>query len=312
MLNPGRLLTVVSSHLICGTFLFAMPEAAQGQRMIREPPLASPPDRVLLSFIDPPRISIRGRTHFAGEIATGSPAAPVMADRFDPDLGSSFQRARVVPVVGQIDQASMARMTFTTNFSLAENPISEGGVWQHRGTAWKYVRTVGDHAVGTQMGTGDYDDSYAYLTGFAPDQSARATLWIDPTTKGSYRELELLLHWADSPASARGYECKLSWNGSYAEIVRWNGPLGDFTYVTKQTRFDSGLMPPASGDIFTATIVGDLIRVWLNKNDGRGDRLIVTGRDSTFTDGDPGMGFFTSGSADAARFGFSGYAAWSN
>ena len=202
--------------------------------------------------------------------------------------------------------------TFTTHFPLTERPISENGVWHHVGASWTYVRSVANHAVGTQTGSSGYDDSYAYLTGFGPDQKVQATLWIDPATRGDFREVELLLRWTDSPASARGYECNLSWNGSYAQIVRWNGPYGDFTYITDQKRFDPGIMPPRNGDTFKATISGSIIHVYLNKHDGRGDQLIVSGRDSTFADGQPGLGFFIQGGVEPTQFGFSDYAAASD
>src|SRR5262249_49519212 len=106
--------------------------------------------------------------------------------------------------------------------------------------------SVAHHAVGTQTGSGGYDDWYAYLIGFGPDQTVRATLWIDPTISGDYREVGLLLRWADTPTTARGYECNLAWNGSYAQIVRWNGPYGDFTYITNQTSFAPDIMPPGT------------------------------------------------------------------
>jgi hypothetical protein len=202
--------------------------------------------------------------------------------------------------------------TFATEFPSAELPISEGGAWHHLGKSWAYVRTTDGHAVGTQTGAGGYDDAYAYLTNFGPDQRAQATLWLNPAASGGYREVELLLRWADSPTSARGYECNLAWSGAYAEIVRWNGRFGDFTYITRQTRFDPGVMPPRSGDIFKATISETAIRVYLNKNDGQGDRLIAVGKDSSFLDGNPGMGFFIQGNVNPAQFGFSSYSASSD
>ena len=205
-----------------------------------------------------------------------------------------------------------AARTFATEFPFTERPISENGAWHHLGRFWAYIRTTDGHAFGTQTGAGGYDDAYAYLTGFSPDQQAQATLWLDPRTNGDYREVELLLRWADSPTSARGYECNLAWNGTYAEIVRWNGRLGDFTYIARQTKFDPGIMPPRSGDTLKATISGTSIRVYLNRNDGHGDHLIVVGQDSSFADGNPGMGFFIQGRVDPAQFGFSSYSASSD
>ena len=51
------------------------------------------------------------------------------------------------------------------------------------------------------------------------------------------------------------------------------------------------------------------IHFYLNKNDGKGDQLIVSGRDTTFVDGQPGMGFFIQGRVDPAQFGFTSYTA---
>ena len=232
-------------------------------------------------------------------------------------------------------KAQYAR-TYATDFLLEENPISEGGAWQHRGAPWAMVRTFGHRAVGTQTGSGGYDDAYAHLSGFGPNQTAQATLWKDPVIgndsitcrilrrliwgrlRGNYcagaglHEVELLLRWADSATGARGYECNLSWDGKYAEIVRWNGPFADFTYITKQRTFGAGIMPPNTGDIFKATISGNTINVYLNKNDGKGDQLIVLGTDRTYSDGGPGMGFYVEGSADPTQFGFTSFKASSN
>jgi hypothetical protein len=241
------------------------------------------------------------------------------------------------PVVARAQaQAQQNARTYATNFPLEETPISEGGVWQHRGTSWATVRTFANRAIGSQTGSGGYDDAYAYLSGFGPNQEAQATLWKDPAIgndsmtcrilrrlirgqlRGNYcagpgtHEVELLLRWADSAASARGYECNLAWDGKYAEIVRWNGPFGDFTYIAQQRTFDDGIMPPINGDIFKATISGSTINVYLNKNDGLGDQPIVMATDPTYTDGGPGMGFFIEGSVDPAQFGFASFKASSD
>jgi len=242
----------------------------------------------------------------------------------------------VLPLAAVSPTKAQSARTYATDFPLEENPISEGGVWQHRGASWAMVRTFAHRAVGSQTGFGGYDDSYVYLTDFGPNQTAQATLWKDPTIgkdsifckilrrlvwsrlRGSYcagpdtHEVELLLRWEDSATSARGYECNLAWDGKYAEIVRWNGPLGDFTYITQQRTFNDRIMPPKHGDKFKATISGSTINVYLNKNDGRGDQLIATASDPTYTNGGPGMGFFIEGIVDPTLFGFSSFNASSD
>jgi hypothetical protein len=207
------------------------------------------------------------------------------------------------------DVASDSGLRFSTTFLMTENPISEDGVWHHSGYRWKQVRTIAGHAMGTQTGVGGYDDSYTYIVGFGPNQTVHAVVWRDPAIRGNYREVELLLRWSDTPTEARGYECNLSWDGSYAQIVRWNGAFGDFTYLANQTTFPDGVMPPRTGDIFTARMSGSLISVFVNKNDGHGDQLLVSASDNTYAEGNPGMGFFIQGRLDPAQFGFSAFSA---
>ena len=228
-----------------------------------------------------------------------------------------YTPAERIPLqISEPQQASLqgseagSRRVFTTTFMQSEQPIRENGAWHHLGSSWATVRSFDHHAVGTQTGTKRYDDSYAYLDGFPPDQIARATVWIDQRAQGDFQEFELLLRWSDSNDLARGYECNLAWNGSYAQIVRWNGPFANFTYVANQSKFPPGLMPPQSGDVLTATIRGGTISLYLNKNDGKGDQLLVRGNDTTFKDGNPGMGFYIEGQHDPAAFGFSRFAAW--
>ena len=317
MFKLCRLLLVALLYVAWIAVWSAIPAVTvYGQGPLRELTLPPPPDGKRPSIVDQQKVRSRVRSPFVGksspEFVLRSAAVPIILPWIGTDSGFTFQMAGLGPTVKRVSETPAATKTFTTDFPLTERPISENGVWRHLGTSWAYVRSVANHAVGTQTGSGGYDDSYAYLTGFGPDQTAQATLWIDPAIGGDYREVELLLRWADSPTSVRGYECNLSWNGSYAQIVRWNGPYGDFTYVTNQTRFNPGIMPPMNGDIFKASISGSTIHVYLNKNDGKGDQLIVSGRDRTFANGDPGMGFFIQGSVDPAQFGFSSYTASSD
>jgi hypothetical protein len=189
--------------------------------------------------------------------------------------------------------------TYTTNFDLTENPISEGGAWSSAGLDWTAVRTAGGIAYGTHQATG-YNDSYAHLSGFAPDQSVEATIF----KQGSFamnQEVEIHLRWADSLHVARGYEILWQANNEYAEIVRWNGALGDFTVLAPI----SFPRPPVTGDVMKAQIVGNQITVYLNGT------LVGSTSDSTWSDGNPGIGFFSrdpSGEQNS-RFGFTSFTA---
>ena len=84
-------------------------------------------------------------------------------------------------------------------------------------------------AYGTQTGFGGYDDSYAYLFGLTPDHQGEAVVHVSPTLAGEPHEAELLLRWADSAMSARGYECLFSFDGSI-QVIRpmKHGVIADY------------------------------------------------------------------------------------
>ena len=84
------------------------------------------------------------------------------------------------------------------------------------------------------------------------------------------------------------------------QIVRWNGALGDFTYIASTT--GPGLK---NGDVVEATISGDTITAYINGVE------VLQGTDSTYATGDPGMGFFLQGSANTQDYGFTSFTATS-
>jgi hypothetical protein len=190
--------------------------------------------------------------------------------------------------------------SYSTNFPATENPISENGEWVHLGEYWSVVQTTPGFAFGTQTGGGGYDDSYAHLTGFGPNHTAQATIRKGSNLSGIH-EVELHLRWNDSTSSASGYECNIAWDGGYCQIVRWNGGFGSWAYVATTT----GVPAPVTGDVFKASIVGNLIIVYLN------DRELIRGTDSTFASGNPGMGFYREAAGSNTDYGFSSYSATS-
>jgi hypothetical protein len=194
---------------------------------------------------------------------------------------------------GTIDQQTSAAaapgVSYTTDFSRNEAPISEGGAWRHFGLDWTVVDTTSGLAVGTQTGPAEkFDDSYAYLSGFPPDQAVSVVVHKDPKIDTSTQhEVEILLRWTDATHNAQGYECNLAYNGAYAEIVRWNGAYGDFTYITPQGSGGPGKVN--DGDVFSAQIIGDTIVTSLN------GVPLARVRDSTWSSGNPGIGMFRNG-----------------
>ena len=109
----------------------------------------------------------------------------------------------------QANLAITGIVPYATTFPNQENPISESGAWHRLGKLWAVIRTTGwpDRAVGTQSGSGAYDDSYAYLAGYPANQTVSGTIYKDPTIvsdpTGSY-EVEVHLRWADASSTVPG------------------------------------------------------------------------------------------------------------
>jgi hypothetical protein len=202
--------------------------------------------------------------------------------------------------------------TYSTEFGGAENPLSEGGKWFNNGRDWTTIRKKGGIACGTQTGTntGDkrYDDSCAHLSGYPPDQEAWGVAHITKANPSCHQELEILLRFTSSAHSTTGYECLarcLGGEASYLEIVRWDGPLGKFTYLARKRGPDYALK---HGDTLKASVVGNVITVYIN-----GVKK-AQATDDTFKTGNPGIGIFLQcdggqGIGSNSDFGFSSFTA---
>ena len=195
-------------------------------------------------------------------------------------------------------------VSYSTDFSLTESPISEGGVWTNVGLDWTRVVTASGRAYGTHKG-GTYDDSYAHLSGFPPDVEVSTVIYLDASLSSDYHEVEIWLRSADSAHNARGYECNLNYRGGYAEVVRWNGALGSFTYVGGGQGAGGG-HAPVNGSVFTARIQGNVITTHLDGVLLQTVDITAVGDGNVWTDGNPGMGFYN---GDAGKYGFQSYSA---
>jgi len=201
--------------------------------------------------------------------------------------------------------------TYTTNFPLTENPISEGGKWINAGVVgldWNNVRTTPGFAFGTDPGTVPYADAWALLIGsWGPDQTAQATIKDQNPNTNCHQEHELVLRGNLSAHSATGYEITVRATNdanSYLLIARWNGALGNFSVL----KFLSGsAYGVKTGDVFEATIVGNVITAYINGV----QKAKVT--DNTYATGHPGMGFYldnpTNCSGTNANYGYTNYTA---
>jgi hypothetical protein len=201
-----------------------------------------------------------------------------------------------------------ARRIYTTKFPLAEKVISEQGNWENGKAVavdWADVGTAHGRVFGLESGSTGYDDATALLTGrWGPDQTAQATVYSEHPNENVYEEVELRLRSSLSSHWASGYEilfrCSKTRN-AYSDIVRWNGPLGSFTYLVHLEGERYGV---TTGDVVKATIAGNIITSYIN-----GVQAAQT-VDNTFTTGSPGIGFFLTGGTGVNRdYGFTSFTA---
>jgi hypothetical protein len=227
-----------------------------------------------------------------------------------PLVGSlATRRLSIVPIASaQTGGNQGASRAYTTKFPLTENPIFDGGNWINGkavGLDWAAVQTTPGLAFGTESGTNGYDDSTTLLTGtWGPDQTVEGTVHSVNQHDNIYEEVELRLRSSLSAHKATGYEinfrCSKTAN-AYTQIVRWNGPLGNFTYVARQGGSKYGV---ANGDTVKATVVGNVITVYIN------GAQVLQATDNTFASGNPGMGFFLQGATGVnGDYGFTSFSA---
>jgi hypothetical protein len=201
--------------------------------------------------------------------------------------------------------------SYLTTFPADETPISEGGLWlngRRDGIDWCDVLTndgvafgevsrmnsaerraeqaFGGGAAGSGVQEGDYDDPAAVLAGpWGPNQSVRAIVFSRNPTDDYFQEVEIRLRSSIAPHWCDGYEvfwrCSQS-EAAYAEIVRWNGKVGDFTSLARRTGPAFGVK---HGDVVEATIVGNVIRSFINGVE------VLSVADDVVKAGAPGIGF---------------------
>ena len=204
---------------------------------------------------------------------------------------------------------------YNTNFTYAENPISEGGKWlngQADGLDWTDVRTTPGFAFGTETGGNRpapqrYDDSTALLKGtWGPNQTVQATVRsVNPNQDGKvWEEVELRLRSSISPHNCTGYEVMFRCSKTpqaYCNIARWEGPLGKYTMLKETQGSRYGVK---DGDVVKASMIGKILTVYIN------GVQVVQISDDKFASGNPGMGFFLAGATGViGDFGFSTFSA---
>lgn len=158
-----------------------------------------------------------------------------------------------------------------TRMAVAERRVEQGNL---------------DPAGGEAAPEGDYDDPTAVLTGeWGKNQHAKGTVFSKNPTEKYFQEVEIRLRSAISPHSCTGYEvfwrC-LKTDEGYAEIVRWNGKVGDFTSLRKLVGPQYGVK---DGDVVEAIIRGNVLKGFINGKE------VISATDDVFETGSPGIGF---------------------
>jgi hypothetical protein len=199
---------------------------------------------------------------------------------------------RLIPIL--LICSHLFARSYSTTFTTPENPISQGNRWYNGaddGIDWCNVQTGAGYAWGVGPCPAKYADPTAILKGaWGPNQTVEATARIAKTSDSYYQEIELRLRTTVRAHSITGYEINFGVSHSYLEIVRWNGPVADFTYLGSSCKFPSvcgrvtGFII-RDGDVAKATISDSTINVYVN------GILRATATDSAFLDGNPGIGY---------------------
>jgi hypothetical protein len=214
-------------------------------------------------------------------------------DAGEPDGGSTDSGLHR-PDAGNLTDGGLD--PYSTAFPVAENPLRESGRWvvgKTDGRDWNDPKTVAGHAVASVLSGNPnrYNDSIAHLAAaFAPNQFAQGTVYRQPgyDPAPSKHEVELLLRFDITMGTARGYEILWGISG-YLAVVRWNGPLGDYTPLLDTG--DPGIGPPIDGDLLRAEVVGNSVTVWKNGTQVASVNLGSAGG-VIWADGHPGLGLW--------------------
>jgi hypothetical protein len=205
-------------------------------------------------------------------------------------------------------------VAYSTNFSLTENPISEGGKWitgKTTGLDWNNPESNSGKAYASVLSgaTGSrYDDSIAHLSTslqtFNANQYAQGTVYLVSGYSASH-EVELLLRFSIAPHNAHGYEVLWGLTG-YLAVVRWNGALGSYTPL-----YDPGVgsIPvPKDGDVLRAEISGNTLTVKRNGTTVATVDINVAGG-TVWSSGQPGIGFWPVDGATPKNLGWKSFQA---
>jgi hypothetical protein len=241
-------------------------------------------------------------------LTLNSSAAPLVVGTYRVDVVAfTADGLRAGSATYALSVQVLTSQSYTTNFPVAENPLSQSGNWiegQAVGLDWNNVLSTPGLVQGQGPSSVAYADPTAILAGtWGANQTAQATVYSVNQTASYYQEVELRLRSSVIAHSITGYEITfrcLQDANAYMQIVRWNGPLGSFTYLNS---FGGAQYGVKTGDIVKATIVGNLITVYKN------GVVLGTATDSTYATGSPGIGFDYGCGSTYGDFGFTSFTA---
>jgi hypothetical protein len=214
-----------------------------------------------------------------------------------------------------------AARSFSTNFPVPENPISENGAFVTSttpGVDWSGLRlggcgckpvapvavTAPGYASPPNIANRNTGDALAVLSGsWGADQSAFIVVANTPPSSGPQ---EVEIHLRTDPATGRGYEITWAFSSSYIIIATWNGGggIGEGVAYYILIHADGPQYAISPGDTLSASIRGNVITMYRN-----GIQVIqYTDTNNYFPTGNPGFGF---NEGRAGSYGISSFSATS-
>ena len=166
------------------------------------------------------------------------------------------------------------------------------------------VSSAGRGAFGATT-VGGYDDCIAVLqTAFTANQYAQGVVSrAGGYSPGVSHEIELLLRFSITAGVARGYEILWGVTGE-CNVVRWNGGIG--SYLAWNGSSGPNIGAAVAGDVLRAEIIGNQIVVYKN-----GTAVLTPATEGTWTDGQPGLGFWPTTGSTPLNYGWASYTAGS-
>lgn len=195
--------------------------------------------------------------------------------------------------------APSSRPSFTTSFASTENPISDSNRFYKTTNWWAEVKTESGNAWGLNGPNNAFDDAYAIIAGATGDYELSATVFRDASINtGTTHEIELNFNFkeTDGGLGIRGMEGLFAHDGNVQCFIWTHGPDGDTNFVEKSSSAGAPDGIISNGSVIKARKVGSVLTLYKN------DVLLGTFTDSTYTDGEAAIAFFTRPTGDSADF----------